>query len=75
VSLGWLGLARTEVLAKLAKCWVANHYIWHNKHIITQIYLENVLSFVDLDAEIPSDGDPELHVKHRCDIAWGRFKD
>ena len=24
-------------------------------------------------AEVPADGDPVIPVKHRCDIAWGRF--
>ena len=26
-----------------------------------------------LGAEIPSDGDPEVSLKHRIDIAWARF--
>lgn len=37
--------------------------------------LENVYSFVYLGAEIASDGDPEVTVKHRCDIAWARFNE
>ena len=35
--------------------------------------LENVFTFVYLGAEVPADGDPLISVKHRCDIAWGRF--
>ena len=35
--------------------------------------LENVFTFVYLGAEVPADGDPVIPVKHRCDIAWGRF--
>ena len=37
--------------------------------------LENVYTFTYLCAEIASDGDPEVSVKHRTDIAWGRFSD
>ena len=35
--------------------------------------LDNVFTFVYLGAEVPADGDPVIPVKHRCDIAWGRF--
>ena len=35
--------------------------------------LENVYSFCYLGAEIPGDGDSSVTVKHRCDIARGRF--
>ena len=35
--------------------------------------LDNVYSFVYLGGEIARDGDQEVTVKHRCDIAWGRF--
>ena len=35
--------------------------------------LDNVYTFNYLGAEIPSDGDVEIPVKHRCDVAWGRF--
>ena len=35
--------------------------------------LENVYSFQYLGAEIAGDGDQEVTVKHRIDIAWGRF--
>ena len=40
---------------------------------IGQSDLENVYSFVYLGAEIASDGDPEVTVRHRINIAWGRF--
>ena len=40
---------------------------------IRQEVLENVYSFVYLGAEIASDGDPEVTIKHRINIAWGRF--
>ena len=32
-------------------------------------------TFTYLGAEIASDGDPEVSVKHRTDIAWGHFSD
>ena len=35
--------------------------------------LENVYSFIYLGADIPADGDPEVAVQHRTNIAWGRF--
>ena len=35
--------------------------------------LENVYTFNYLGAEIASDGDVVIPVKHRCDVAWGRF--
>ena len=35
--------------------------------------LDNVYTFNYLGAEIPSDRDVEIPVKHRCDVAWGRF--
>ena len=35
--------------------------------------LENVYAFVYLGAKIAGDGDHMVMVKHRCDIAWGRF--
>ena len=35
--------------------------------------LDNAYPCVYLDAEIAADGDQEVTVKHRCDIAWGRF--
>ena len=36
-------------------------------------YLENTYSFVYLGSELAGDGDPLIPVKHRTDIAWGRF--
>ena len=36
-------------------------------------YLENVYSFIYLGAEIAGDGDQEVTLKHRVDIAYGRF--
>ena len=38
-------------------------------------YLENVYSFQYIGAEIAGDGDQEVTLKHRCNIAWGRFSD
>ena len=35
--------------------------------------LENVYSFVYLGAEIAGDGDNEVTVSHRIDVAWGRY--
>ena len=39
------------------------------------IYLENVLRFVDLDAEIPIDGDPDICVKQKSENAYGGFNE
>ena len=35
--------------------------------------LENVYSFVYLGSEVAGDGDPTIPVKHRTNVAWGRF--
>ena len=35
--------------------------------------IENVLEFEYLGANVPNDGDPEVPITHRCNIAWGRF--
>ena len=35
--------------------------------------LENVYSFVYLGAEVAGDGNPEITMRHRINIAWGRF--
>ena len=35
--------------------------------------LENVYSFTYLGADIPADGNPEVAVQHRTNIAWGQF--
>ena len=67
-----MGLAKIQVLAKLAKCWVANHYVWLNKDVTPKkvaIYLENVLRFVDLDAEISIDGDSDICIKQKSENA------
>ena len=37
--------------------------------------LDNVYSFVYLGAEIAADGDQQVTLKHRCDIAWGRYNE
>ena len=37
--------------------------------------LDNVYAFVYLGADVPADGNPEIPVKHRCNIAWGSFND
>ena len=35
--------------------------------------LENVYSFVYLGSEVAGDGDPTIPVKHRTNVAWGRY--
>ena len=40
---------------------------------IGQDELDNVYSFVYLGAEVPSDGNPEVPIQHRRNIAWGAF--
>ena len=35
--------------------------------------LDNVYSFTYLGAEIAADGNPEITVRHRINIAWGRY--
>ena len=35
--------------------------------------IENVLEFEYLGANVPNDGDVEVPITHRCNIAWGRF--
>ena len=37
--------------------------------------LKNVYSAVYLGAEVPSDGDQKVTLKHRSDIAWARFNE
>ena len=54
---------------------VEQHQVTYDKVKIGNEDLENVYRFVYLGAEIPSDGDPEIPVKHRCDIVWGRFSE
>ena len=54
---------------------VEQHQATYEKVKIGAEELENVYSFVYLGAEIPSDGDPLIPVKHRCDVAWGRWGD
>ena len=45
----------------------------HYYYMIENGELENIYAFTYLGAEIPGDGDPLVPVKHRCDVAWGRF--
>ena len=55
---------------------MANQYVWLNKDVTPKkvaIYLENVLRFVDLDAVIPIDGDPDICVKQKSENAYGGF--
>ena len=40
---------------------------------IGQDEIDNVLDFEYLGADVPNDGDPEVPVSHRCNVAWGRF--
>ena len=35
--------------------------------------IDNVYSFVYLGAEVPADGNPDVTIQHRCNIAWGSF--
>ena len=51
------------------------HQATYEKVTIGAEELENVYSFVYHGAEIPSDGDQIIPVKHRCDVAWGRWGD
>ena len=56
-----------------------------NRHKVEQVHkgldkvkigteeLENVYSFLYFGSEVPSDGDPDVTLKHRIDIAWARF--
>ena len=37
--------------------------------------LDNVYSFPYLGAEVAGDGDPEIMIQHRANIAWGRFNE
>ena len=59
----------------ITKMKVEKHQATYEKVTIGAEELENVYSFVYLGAEIPSDGDPIIPVKHRCDVAWGRWGD
>ena len=43
------------------------------KHPFGNNDLKNIYAFTYLGAEIPGGGDPLVPVKHRCDVAWGRF--
>ena len=52
---------------------VENHQNSLPKVKIGQHELENVYSFVYLGSEIAADSDQQVTLKHRCDIAWGRF--
>ena len=57
---------------------VKRHQVEQYQETLTKVKigtdeLENVYSFVYLGAKIANDGDPDVTVKHRCDIAWARF--
>ena len=52
---------------------VEKHQDTYEKVTIGNDELENIYAFTYLGAEIPGDGDPLVPVKHRCDVAWGRF--
>ena len=52
---------------------VERHQDTYEKVKIGSEELDNVFTFIYLGAEIPADGDGLIPVKHRCDVAWGRF--
>ena len=37
--------------------------------------LKNVYAFVYLGSEIAGDGNPEITIRHRINVGWGRFGD
>ncbi len=68
-------LSRTGTVADrlIKRIKIEKHQEQLPKVQIGQEELENVYSFVYLGAEIASDGDPEVPIQHRINIAWGRF--
>ena len=66
------GTVADRVITKLK---VEKHQSTLGKVLLGNKELENVYSFVYLGAAIPGDGDPVTPLKHRSDVAWGRFND
>ena len=54
---------------------VEEHQTTLDKVKIGTVELENVYTFTYLGAKIAGDGDSEISVKHRLDIAWGSFSE
>ena len=52
---------------------VEKHQEQFAKVVMGDEELSNVYSFVYLGAEIAGDGDQQVTLKYRCDIAWGRY--
>ena len=53
---------------------VVQHQSKLKKVLLGTNELQNVYSFIYLGAEIAGDGNHETPLKHRSDVAWGRFK-
>ena len=66
------GTVADRIISRLK---VEQHQNTYDKVKIGNDELENVFTFTYLGAEISGDGDPLIPVKHRCDVAWGRFGD
>lgn len=66
------GTVADRVITKLK---VEKHQSTLGKVVLGNKELENVYSFVYLGAAIPGDGDLVTPLKHRSDVAWGRFND
>ena len=64
------GTVADELIQRLKVDKVQEKY---EKIKIGEEKLDNVFTFVYLEAKVPADGDPAIPVKHRCDIVWGRF--
>ena len=54
---------------------VEKHQNTYEKVKIGTEELENVYSFIYLGSEMASDGNPEVTVTHRINVAWGRYGD
>ena len=57
----------------ISKMKIEQHQSTLEKVMIGNNELQNVYSFVYLGAAIAGDGDHETPLKHRSDVAWGRF--
>ena len=57
----------------VSKMKIVKHQETLEKVLLGTNELQNVYSFVYLGAEIAGDGDHEIPLKHRSDVAWGRF--
>jgi hypothetical protein len=57
----------------ITKMKIVKHQSTLEKVMLGGKELENVYSFIYLGAEIAGDENHEIPVKHRSDVAWGRF--